>query len=137
MDTIIQESNLTDRNRVEVVTLIENYFPMGRRYPGCIDSNEIARRLWKAFQLTGYINMKSEFKFSGNSELSELQFREMVLDEIASDKRSLTEFKEQRNRAMTDAYKPFESTLIEAIRNYYILDFELFGYESHPQFLDD
>ncbi|XP_052797981.1 uncharacterized protein LOC128230038 [Mya arenaria] len=97
----------------------------------CMSDQEAAARLWKSFQIQGYISdilevpvafKSAKFKFS----------KEVVTIEVLSaiKKKPLSNVlsKQQRRKHLKEAYRGVSETTLTAIRNIYTLDFILFGY---------
>ncbi|XP_071090737.1 carbohydrate sulfotransferase 11-like [Haliotis cracherodii] len=108
-----------------------------RFYWNCTSSVDIARRLWKVFQLNGYLPIEetvesiltrmSQNFFNGD------MFKRYVLEVYrqtpAEERRA---WKQQRKEAIIGAYKTVPLKLIKSITKLFSNDFELFGYDTAP-----
>ncbi|GAB1599267.1 carbohydrate sulfotransferase 11-like [Argonauta hians] len=90
----------------------------------------IARRLWYAYQIQGYIRKTSQFKMPilKRRELTGDMFQKIVENEIVKNSLTKRESSNQRKYFLHKAYSKIPLSLIADIQREYKLDFKLFGY---------
>ncbi|KAL4225153.1 hypothetical protein ACF0H5_015846 [Mactra antiquata] len=101
----------------------------------CFSRLDLAQRLWKAFQIQGYIRNNQSFPndvlnvttvedklFVTNVILKTIEHNPMTSDEIAA----------QRYQALVKAYRNITRETIRKISEMYEADFKLFGYSMEP-----
>lgn len=101
----------------------------------CLSWYKLAKRLWKSFQIQGYIHEQSSFPaddfqggFSHQNTFLKVAFQDMERNPVSGEQRSL-----QRARALTEAYKSVSQKLIQEIVEQYREDFSLFQYNTAVQ----
>ena len=122
----------------EVKMLTEYNFKLG----ACTSNKRakrllIAVRLWKAFQLNGYINRNANFPSEKFDEESlEKNSAEMFLELFNSTIKHISyekfDKKQQKRDMMKEAYRSITMENIANIQHIYKYDFELFEYEIKP-----
>lgn len=101
----------------------------------CISQSEISRRLWKSFQIQGYISKEIGFPkalLHDNWKLKNTRVTELVLDAISQKPMTSTERKEQREYFLKQAYRSISAETISSLQEIYYLDFVLFNYSMVP-----
>ena len=108
--------------------------PLSRK--GCMTPNEVAKRLWTAFQVQGYLTDGILFPDSlVNSETKAADpnfMTDLIQKTVHNNPLTLEESKQQRNRALVKAYKNVDSKTIERLIEVYKQDFRLFDYSFQP-----
>ncbi|PVD23969.1 hypothetical protein C0Q70_17245 [Pomacea canaliculata] len=122
----------------EISMLIDDVFHEFKYpfYQNCTNSTDLAIRLWKAFQINGYLPNSIEFPWAKNrlvkqSDLKNLALR-MFEQRQPSSKRYWTAQKEQ---ALIEAYSKVPDVLMERVRKMYDVDFTMFQYDPYPDIL--
>ncbi|XP_025089886.1 carbohydrate sulfotransferase 11-like [Pomacea canaliculata] len=106
-------------------------------YQGCLDDDGLARRLWATFQMNGYIpNDANYFPPCANGTIANDvlfvdSFLKQVLDTVRKAYNRKDELKEQKRRALHDAFDAVSNTLLEKLLAKYQLDMLLFGFNEH------
>ncbi|KAL3866584.1 hypothetical protein ACJMK2_043871 [Sinanodonta woodiana] len=132
-------TSLADHVTEELKTLITYNFKLKTHLlSGCFHELDVARRLWLAFQINGYIPSevnfpKAEIMKVRHLNETEAVFAKLVLNQYTSSKKSSTEWKEQRKRYFVSAYQNVPLSLLEDVRDVFQLDFDIFNYESEPE----
>ena len=121
----------------EMLMLIRyNWRVMHGHVKGCIGEYELAMRMWKTFQINGYIPENTSFPFLNENRVTEKQFSDAVLDTFRNSSMKYTsESRLQRQRFFVDAFKDISLDGLKKVRQKYSLDFELFDYEPEPDYL--
>ena len=97
-----------------------------------MNSLELARRLWTAFQFQGYI--KDDLPFPSNiiktdGKAASLDFlMKVMLETIKKHPLSHNESKLQRQRALVKAFQGMSQDILDQIKELYKQDFILFDY---------
>ena len=106
-----------------------------RSYTLCVWWRTLAERLWKSFQIQGYINERSQFpsdKLMHVDELSnETSFLKTAFQELERRPLSREQSFYQRQRALAHAYADISPTLLKKFVEKYKTDFDFFQYEPH------
>lgn len=112
-----------------------------RSKPECFVQLDIAKRIWKAFQINGYLGDNFEFPEEG---VKNIDSRDGVRDylvncftEICSHTNATEreKWKSQRKKYLKKAYLDVPVDIRGRIRDAFKIDFELFGYEKEPDFV--
>ena len=102
----------------------------------CMTRIEVARRIWKSFQIQGYLKdnipfprslINTETKAKSAKYLSDVILRTIRDNPLTSD-----ESKRQRRHALETAYKHISERTIRYIQDIYKQDFVLFDYPLEP-----
>lgn len=117
-----------------VRTSYVKYRRMGKKSQ-CLSWRRLAQRLWKSFQIQGYIHERSSFPaddfqggFSDPNTFLKVAFQDMERNPVSGEQRSL-----QRTQAFTEAYESVSQKLIQEIVEQYREDFSLFQYNTAVQ----
>ena len=106
----------------------------GRRF--CVSDIEIVKRLWKSFQIQGYLRDDIPFPFDIiNTEQKAINvslIEEVVMARIRENPMTSEERKLQRRRALEMAYQDIEVKTIKGIQEVYKPDFLFFDYSIEP-----
>lgn len=146
----IKENQGRDRVTEEVKMLIDYNFDIPDfiikvfRLPAyCFDNFDIARRLWRVFQLNGYIGETMAFpedtvKMAKSRSEYKAVLKQMVFDcRKGVDTNTLSVWKSQRTRSMQGAYRLLPEELLQKFQTVYEIDFEMFQYEKRPSWLKE
>ncbi|XP_025092475.1 uncharacterized protein LOC112563012 [Pomacea canaliculata] len=105
-------------------------------YQGCLDDDGMARRLWATFQMNGYIPNDANYfpPFANGTVANDAffvdSFLKQVLDTVRKAYNRKDELKEQKRRALHDAFDAVSNTLLEKLLAKYELDLLLFGFNE-------
>ena len=101
----------------------------------CITDLEFYNRLWKTFQITGYIHKSVPFPRNSFSQL-QLSFRDEIvklyIEGSAIHIMTHEESQKQRRFYLESAYLNVNKSTIELIQKAFALDFKMFDYPLHP-----
>lgn len=140
---ISNESSL-ERARSEIEMLVTYNLDLENAYnKTCFKRIDVAERLWRTFQLNGYISIKRKFP---QQELMAANFTVMknplqkeifikILYQIL-EKQTPEEWrtiKLQKRQLMIEEYKKVPMNIIKAIQDIYMFDFSLFEYDPCPR----
>ena len=140
----IKDSMFSDVVNNEIRTLSEYYLDLAQfrsqTDPGCYSNTLVSRRLWRVFQINGYLGNELEFPESQVSNCTSLKsckesFISTVLlsRDLGSANHSV--WTKQRRQSLVDAYRELPEDLLKLFREIYAKDFELFGYDSRPGYI--
>lgn len=126
-----------NKSNSEIPELTRNYVKRGQSINrGCMSEQNLARRIWTAFQIQGHISNENlfpvyEFENVPRDELAE-KLVPLVVEAVA--KRQLTpkERKQQRHIWKLKFWKDVSSETLKSIQAAYYEDFSLFGYDIDP-----
>ncbi|XP_060570697.1 carbohydrate sulfotransferase 11-like [Ruditapes philippinarum] len=137
----------TDRSLEEIKMLTRYNFDIQNRLTSlgkkkeCYNQVEIAYRLWKTFQFNGYIGDEIEFpeeeiaNIQGRDQIKEALLNKFIAIRKEASRDTLKKWKKQRKAYVEKAYENIPRHIVEAIRDEYIKDFELFQYEIEPDYI--
>ena len=94
-------------------------------------------RVWKRLQSRGFLSKKAEFPFRSNQHAdntSEEEFQRILLKEYSET--DMTETKNNRHEALAEAYQSLRLVDLNRMITAFHLDFQLFEYETKPDFLN-
>lgn len=104
----------------------------------CYNRTVVAQRLWKAFQINGYISKDNPFpsvfmkEIINSTNIAEL-FQEKVLETIGKQTVDKTKLKQQKRDFLAQAYNEIPLVERAMIPRLYQQDFELFKYDKYPR----
>ena len=104
----------------------------------CYTRSDIAQRLWKTFQINGYVLKDVPFpslylqSISNNTNIAQL-FQEKVLTVIREQDADKAELKQQKRNFLVDAFKQVSPSDLEMLPKLFQQDFELFDYDKYPK----
>lgn len=107
----------------------------------CLDNLLISKRLWKVFQLNGYLGEDIRFPEERFKDVqSRNDYKNSLKEEILkyrhlASKDTLQQWKNQRSISMQAAYNSLPQKVLEHFQEVYSIDFELFQYEKQPSWL--
>ncbi|XP_045190927.2 uncharacterized protein LOC123547735 [Mercenaria mercenaria] len=128
-----------DRAESSIASIVDTTYRQVRmqsditRRPDCWNMPLVAERLWKTFQIQGYINDISDFpdfKFSEKSYHDPGYLIKIIQNEVQNRPLSHYQMEEQRKRAFQKAYLNVSNYTLGKIRELYATDFEIFGYDA-------
>ena len=143
-------STITDAlhaHRVEstvpgIISTVENH--SRKKYMrACYSSLEIAKRLWRSFQIQGFLSENVTFpsdtlrnRTSVGGILNYDVLNDVILRTIRQHSLTSDESKRQRKRAIVEAYSTFSPDTIQGIKDVYYVDFVLYNYSMVPPSID-
>ena len=104
----------------------------------CITPKEIAERIWKSFQIQGFISDKIAIPTSELPEdIKQLKFKltSLALDAVKRSGFTREQQKAQRRKHLLEAYIKVSADVIRDVQSIYQLDFSLFNYSNIPPHL--
>ncbi|XP_076470160.1 carbohydrate sulfotransferase 9-like [Babylonia areolata] len=121
----------------EIKTLIDYNFSILKSYKKlqmCITEERLGFRLWKTFQYNGYIS--DTISYQPPSPFTLESFLSLVLEACArSVKMGAELLKEQKRKALDNAFKQLSLHTLQRIAAKYDLDFKIFGYK--PRYFNE
>ncbi|KAK3602335.1 hypothetical protein CHS0354_007127 [Potamilus streckersoni] len=99
----------------------------------CFSKIELAKRLWKAFQIQGYLRDSVDFReelFPLNisaKDMGNIFVKEYLRQNVSKEERS-----HQKKRLMSDFYRSIDDITIHGIQELFRMDFLLFDYDIKP-----
>ncbi|KAL4228509.1 hypothetical protein ACF0H5_011557 [Mactra antiquata] len=134
---MITDASLRKHSKDDVVAEIHDNVAKGHSVNrGCISEENLAERIWTAFQIKGYIHNDLKFPKATFKSVFRDELRDVLTDAVvtAMDDKPLTD--EERIKQMHDWKISFwKSVMEETIHNVqaaYYEDFVLFGYDIDP-----
>ncbi|XP_052791910.1 carbohydrate sulfotransferase 11-like [Mya arenaria] len=130
-------STKSSRANEEITMLVKFNFDLEHSLPeGCFDAEDVAKRLWKAFQYNGYIHRSIEMPLSSMLSHNFIEHPTAVFLKHAyialqyqSDNKLV--LKDQKLEMMLEAYAGVSRNLVDKIKEVYSNDFEMFGYDKY------
>lgn len=135
MEHVLHELNRTQQQELELNTLMDYNFQLinsSETYQGCVTPTELARLLWKAFQINGYLPLGTLYSPDEEKPFSVDDFKNRVLQVLRDSASQHVLLKLQKKQFMRDAFRTLSPGLIRRFRDKFSLDFELFGYSDSP-----
>jgi hypothetical protein len=149
MDTLVDDvMHLTSRLRLNNATLkavpwedaqatdtmteaVQNVFQRWTAdLNACVTNEEAFRRLWYALEVKGIISHDVQPPPTEQVSLEEVgQVSNVLHAAWQHSKHHAAALRQQRDAAMTEAYKQVHSSLKDSIRKLYAADFEMFGFD--------
>ena len=103
-------------------------------FPKCIGAFGGIKRMWRAFQIQGYIDENIELPIGLYNETRDFADENLLLknifDVIDRHPMSRENMKVQRHKAMVQAYREVNETVLHNIQKVFKPDFQLFGYSD-------
>lgn len=146
-DSIKTSASNNDHSLEEIRTLTAYNFDVAHFWlksgvkDTCKNVLLIAERIWKTFQMNGYIGDDYTFPQTEIKYMSERgNIRDYLTEKLTAVRNSASDedkkaWKEQRNLYLRQAYKNVPLSLRHRIRKVFELDFELFGYDPEPEYV--
>ncbi|XP_053377914.1 carbohydrate sulfotransferase 11-like isoform X2 [Mercenaria mercenaria] len=138
LDYLLPKIMSIDPTEFEIKDEIDYSFQIFSRVKTCIDIYELCKRIWTAFIFNGYL--PSEVAFPTNIDKNSLNidsFYELVKGVRTKYNITKADVKVKRKHALVAAYKQISEKSMNNLKRLYKMDFELFGYEPEPEFLDE
>ncbi|KAL8567178.1 hypothetical protein ACOMHN_046588 [Nucella lapillus] len=100
----------------------------------CVSLYETCLRLWHKLQLRGIIGEDLTFPFSVE-QVEKLNATDMVhvLNEARRNSRDTEKLRQQKKKALREAFASISSGDLQQLAQIYQADFDLFGYDRHPR----
>ena len=97
----------------------------------CMPFQDLLKRQWRAFQIVGLISKDFYFPFANGSS-NNITLAEYTRVIISAYTRSGSSAKANKEEAFIQAYASLSKGALENLRDIFLLDFELFGYNPEP-----
>ena len=133
----VSQSTLEDWSRAREYDAIEDSvtspYSWRREVTKCMTWEEANQRIWRKLQIRGILNRReplpmSDFKQYSTHAPSFIQVCKKYWERF----RTSALKSEQKRDALSSAYSFISRDDLELVREYFLLDFDLFGYESRP-----
>ena len=102
----------------------------------CMNPTELARRVWVSLQIQGFINDSFNFPFgvidTQEKAANHSFLTEVILKTIKENPLTPEESKQQKRRALVNAYAGVDEKTLRRIRHIFKQDFMLYGYSDEP-----
>ena len=134
--SVIHDALHDHRIETTIPGIISTVLTMSYTSRRCMNKIEVARRIWKSFQIQGYL--KDDLPFPRNVINMEEKARsgrylsDVILKTIRDNPLTSEESKRQRRRALETAYKRISDKTIRYIQDIYKQDFAIFDYSLEP-----
>lgn len=132
---VLQNLNATQQKQRELETLIDFNFALvnsTQHFRYCLTAATVARLLWKAFQINGYLPVQHLYSPGPEETFSVPEFRDHVTRVFRQSRGVQRAVRAQKNYFKAEAYRSLSPELLERLRDRYRLDFEFFGYDDSP-----
>ena len=130
----VMHSKQTEISIGSIVKTAYMKFSSSLQFLTCLTWKEIAIKLWKSFQIQGYINKKSKFpewKYKSLDKYKSSHYLiKVIMEEVNANPLTHEEKVRQRNKALLKAYKNVDRKYIRKIQALYVMDFDLFQYSK-------
>ncbi|XP_053387271.1 carbohydrate sulfotransferase 11-like [Mercenaria mercenaria] len=121
-------------NRIEdsVISIVETFYDKVKK--ACIDTYSVSKRLWKSFQVQGFLKHELSFpdKEFAHKLLRSQLMKDVVIDYINRYPMTSQERNYQRHKALVEAYANIKEETLKGIQKLYEVDFKMFGYDINP-----
>lgn len=125
-----------DHTEFEIKEEIDYNFKIFKRVEKCIDKYELCKRIWTAFILNGYIPANETFPTNiDHGSLNTDSLYELVKSVRKKYIMGREQVKAIRKHALQTAYSQIPKKHIDALKELYKNDFEMFGYDAEPDYL--
>ncbi|XP_067648895.1 uncharacterized protein [Haliotis asinina] len=124
--------NHESRIKEEMSMLVKFNYKVHRLLSSCVSYSDLAARLWKAFQINGYIPANAEMTLTGEASKKEDSFFAHVWKVFKEGNRTSNEMAMQKTAMKLQAYKDVPIDVLKGIQRVFKMDFELFGYDPEP-----
>ncbi|XP_052796839.1 carbohydrate sulfotransferase 11-like isoform X1 [Mya arenaria] len=138
LGNLIPMSGSKSSRAIEEITMLVKYnFDLERAiHKGCFDKEDVAKRLWKAFQYNGYIHRSIDIPFKSMHSDNFTQhptevFVKHALWTLQYQHDQTFDISNQKRNMMLEAYRSVPVELVKSIQEVYKFDFELFGYDKN------
>ena len=141
--SLIESELFNNTAEHEIKSLSEDYLDMTNRHwnSTCKNKTLICERLWKVFQMNGYIGFEVQLPSGLNNAKNGDQLKEQFISQAIaahkSSKQTHKHLKAQKRLSLANAYKALPHNLLLEFQAAYDIDFELFGYEKQPHDIYD
>ena len=133
---LLNETNTVEK---EIESLTEDNLGISKldKEPQCKNFTLICERLWKVFQMNGYLGFEIPFPADTLRTVRSLKdikrtFISHALSEYANGHAFHERWKRQRRQSLSKAYKALPKDLLQEFQSVYKNDFELFAYSKAP-----
>lgn len=135
----VRQIDTTTREMEEIQLLTKYNFKFTRNKRKCFERTIIAKRLWRTFQMNGYIHDSMVFPLemiNNQSFYSKAlsEFTKYAFEALEKQNQLFLDPKPQRREYMMNAYKSIPMQLLIKVKALYRYDFEMFGYNADEIF---
>ncbi|OWF51002.1 uncharacterized protein LOC110449800 [Mizuhopecten yessoensis] len=147
IEYVLSVTNISEPRRQTVMELIRSkslndtiyasvsyhmlYFNL---YPNdCSSKILLMEKVWKVFQLQGYISLSLTFPINSFQNLTDFDAENvttLILEQIQSRPLSKSQMSKQRQIALAEAYSSIKPSTIARVQRMFAQDFHLFGYDK-------
>lgn len=122
------------QNSAPGIVAVVDYKLKQRSIKRCISQREAVKRLWKAFQIQGFISSSVDIpqEIVDTNTFRKDKFTEAVLNAVEHKPLTSSESRKQRQDYLAEAYRGISEETLLAIQQIYYLDFALFNYPFSP-----
>ncbi|XP_076458619.1 uncharacterized protein LOC143292316 [Babylonia areolata] len=99
----------------------------------CVSNEDLQARLLRAFILSGYLPPDVAHRRWPSVNSSPTQLFNMIRELFLDSNRREMEVEAERNTLMVNAYQSLPWELLHRVRDYYKMDFDMFGYDPEPE----
>ena len=136
--SMIGDGIFTETVENEIKSISEDYLNLVKPWTNtsCDNKTLICEKLWKVFQLNGYIGFKVPFPSSlyniTNRHILEKEFIKHAIKAHQAGKRLHYSWRKQKRQSLVEAYRGLPPEVLQEFQKAYTTDFELFGYDKQP-----
>ena len=127
-------SKQTSTTIASIVKTVYKKFSSVIKSDSCLSWKEMAKKLWKSFQIQGYINNSSDFpekEYKKQKDYSSSEYLiQVIMKEVNRNPMTHKEKVRQRNNALLKAYENIDTKYIRMIQERYAMDFDMFSYST-------
>ena len=122
----------------EIKSLTEDYLHLKKSWlkPICNNKTLICEKLWKVFQINGYIGFEIPFPSHlsqiTDTELLEKNFIESAVEAYKNGTAFHEQWRRQKRESLVSAFRALSMDSLKAFKVKYKTDFEMFDYEKEP-----
>ncbi|XP_076456741.1 carbohydrate sulfotransferase 11-like, partial [Babylonia areolata] len=133
MDWVLRDVDYHAQKEKELTTLVHYNFERVRSkkfYTSCVNSTTLTRRLWKAFQVNGYIPDTAPVPKPSSGALSVREFQDQVLRAFRAASPNSKELKLQKQDYLRKALTSLSPELMAKVKAKYAPDMAYFGFDD-------
>ena len=138
LSSILNQDLFTHSVENEIKTLTEDHVNIVKliSYSKCVDALFVYERLWKVFQLNGYISFNVQMPLHLSSirrpDALKQEFISQAVNAHHDGMRYGKLSKNQKYQSLVRAYRRLPLDLLKAVQETFRIDFELFDYSKQP-----
>ncbi|XP_041374758.1 uncharacterized protein LOC121387646 [Gigantopelta aegis] len=101
----------------------------------CMNRADVAKRLWKAFQINGYLPNDAKLPLEHLKNITTDRFLDIAMKTYRERPSSPAQMKRQKKKALIDAYRSVPQNIMDKLKSIYATDFLMFDYDPDPSWL--